>query len=74
MGTVTGWTVGMTCPIVLNNMEEFKEHLDTGWTLSPKNSDNTSAKKSAKAYSHVNPPQKSTSETPYKWAIQDSNL
>ena len=55
--------------------DKTRNHLDTGWTLAPKNSDNASAKKeAAEAASRVNPPHKSTSETPQKWAIQDLNL
>lgn len=44
-----------------------QNHLDTGWTLTPKNSDNANAKKeAAEAAPFVTHVHKSTSDTPYE--------
>ena len=58
---------------LLNGKTENR--LDTGWTLAAKSKKKLDTKEDAvEAASLVNPSQKSTSETPQKWAIQDLNL
>ena len=68
----TAWTKQ-----VMDNLlgSKNQNHLDTGWTLEPKEDKKISVKKEAtKVATLINPSIKSTSDNARKWAIQDLNL